>query len=267
MENYIVTLKYHGRVDFPGDPEQAMVEAQGILLPLIKQHEFKLLAITELQISERSTHSDYSSDLFEQCCVLEVKIRLSEEELSNETSIYDRIIYEAESGKFIVERIDENPGDDVQQSLVTIAEKDRYHHYLVNFKVEGQLENLTSDKDEEIITEILMLLQAGDVALLAYEVTHDLEIDNQCETDPDTITENHTIFEIRLVINEFNVDFNDIETLYYYVLGQLSHCESAVTYKYSCGDAPNIKTVIGVDIHCSVQSLAFDDIEDLFEEF
>ena len=110
-----------------------------------------------------------------------------------------------------------------------------------------------------------MLLQSGDVQLLNYEITHELEIDNHCDSDDTDITENHTIFEIRLVVNEFNVDFHDLETFYYYVLGQLSHCESAIAYKYVCGEEPHIKTVIGIDIHCHIQTVEFDDIDDLFE--
>jgi len=265
MENYIVTLKYPGKIELPENPEQAFSDAQNIILAFFNQ--FTIITVSELQVSERTTPADYSADLYEQCTVLEVKIRLTEQELLDEAAIFKRIFQDLTNGKFIVERIDEHSEGDIVQSLLTFSEKERFHHYLVNFKVEGQLENLATQKDEDIITEVLMLLQAGDVALLAYEVTHDLEIDNHCDSDSSKITENHTIFEIRLVINEFNVDFNDIETLYYYVLSQLTHCESAVTYKYNCGYEPYIKSVVGIDIHCNIQSLEFDDVEDLFEGF
>jgi len=129
-------------------------------------------------------------------------------------------------------------------------------NYLVTFKYEGQLNTLGTHhhNNPEIIKEIIALLRSGGVAMTNWEITHMEELDNPTDLD-ETILENHTLFEIRLEVDDREgtdeaIDWHDGgDDLFHYVLDALELGEPEITYFYSCGEAPMQKTLLGVDIH------------------
>jgi len=265
MDNILVVMKYWGSINFPDDPDRALIEAPALLLPLLKTGQFELLTAAPWYAWEQTHHADYDDDVFDKRCILEVKMGLQSHELAEPDAIIRHIIAGVEQGKYLVERIDENQGPDVLQSIVTLSEASKTRPYLVEFKVPRQLESLGANApDADIIKEILMLLQGGDVEIVDYNPTHEEEFDNHC--DDSEVSENHTIFEIRLKLNEFNVDMNDPESVYYRVIDLLSLCDASITYNYNCGDAPLQKTVIGIDVRCTNKMARMDDYDDLKQQ-
>lgn len=126
--------------------------------------------------------------------------------------------------------------------------------FLVLFKYLGQLE-IPEEKDnrnEVVISQVISKLREGVVALDIYDEIHDLEIDNEND-DQTSIIENSTIFEIRLLMDDEIIDFHDGgEDVYYYVLEDLELNKPEISYIYTAGDLPLMKTVIGIDINYPV---------------
>lgn len=126
--------------------------------------------------------------------------------------------------------------------------------FLVLFKYPDQLviPDEKDNRNEVIISQVISKLREGVVALDNYDEIHDLEIDNEND-DPNPVIENSTIFEIRLLMDNEIVDFHDGgEDVYYYVLEDLELNKPEITYIYTAGDLPLIKTVIGIDINYPV---------------
>lgn len=127
---------------------------------------------------------------------------------------------------------------------------------MVTFKYESQL-NTRMAKDYtngELVKEIVELLRGGGVEMCGYEQIHGEEIDNPCDTD-EPVTENHTVMEVRLEINESPdeeeaIDWHDGgDSLFYYVLEALEEGEPEIMYFYTSGEEPMQKSVIGIEIH------------------
>lgn len=121
---------------------------------------------------------------------------------------------------------------------------------LVTLKYHEPLEVVPERQDPEhklLLQRVIELMNAGVIQLGGYERIHAGEIDNHCDTD--TATDNETVIEVRLIVNEFSTDLNDGgEELYEYVLDDLELCIPNITYAYTCGEAPLQKTVIGIDV-------------------
>jgi hypothetical protein len=108
------------------------------------------------------------------------------------------------------------------------------------------------NRNEVVINQVISKLREGVVALENYDEIHDLEIDNENDNQTPVI-ENATIFEIRLLMDDEIVDFHDGgEDVYYYVLEDLELNKPEITYIYTAGDLPLMKTVIGIDINYPV---------------
>ncbi|ALM50323.1 hypothetical protein AMR72_16385 [Flavobacterium psychrophilum] len=293
MEKYIVAFKYNGLLSLSEDEEQAVIEAPITLLPMLQQGDFEFLSINHLFPSERTEHSYYDPTGSRTWTIVEVKLLLTDEEANDTEALLQKVTDDLMQQKLILERIDEEllsdeileqahliageqeelledteveDIDTISQTIITFSHRDRNRRYLVQLKYEGQLEAVEQNaSDDHIIKELTMHMQSGDtVALVTYELTHADEIDNH--SDQDGSNENATYFEIRLLVNEFAVDLHDLESVYYYIIGQLSHCNAEITHKYYCGEAPLLKTVIGIDLHCDFQSIEFDDSDDLTQQ-
>lgn len=287
MDKYIVAFKYQGKIDFPDDADESEIQVPIILLPKLQQGEFEFLSINHIFPSERTEHSDYDPNGSDSWTILEVKMLLTNEEAAAPEKLLQKVIDDLSSQQLLMERVDEELLGDVMlqdanlttdekvelaedievsddkiisQTIVTFSHKDRNRHYLVELKYNDQLEAINQTaSDGHIIHELIMLMQIGDsVEIVSFELTHNEEIDNIC--DDETATANTTEFHVRLQVNEFLLDLHDPEAVYYYVLGQLSHCEPEITYRYSCGEAPLVKTVVGIDLHCSIGALNSDDV-------
>lgn len=293
MEKYIVAFKYNGKLSLSEDEEQAVIEAPITLLPMLQQGAFEFLSINHLFPSERSQHTDYDPTGSRTWTIVEVKLLLTDEEAKDTGALLQKVTDDLMQQKLILERIDEEllsdeileqahltsgeqeelledneveDIDTISQTIITFSHRDRNRRYLVELKYNDQLESVAQKaSDDHIIKELVMLMQGGDaIELGTHELTHDDEIDNHF--DEDGSEDNTTLFHIRLMINEFVVDLNDSEALYYYILAQLSHCQAEITFRYSAGERPTLKTVIGIDLHCDFQSLDLDDSDDLTQQ-
>lgn len=293
MEKYIVAFKHAGKIALPEDEEEAAVQAPIILLPMLQNNDFEFYSIKHIFPSERTEQMDYDPTAQQTYTIVEVKLMLSDAEAEASDRLLQKVTDDLAAQNLILERIDEellsdpmfaeaelSAGEKIElaedeefdeeeatsQTIITFSHRDRNRRYLVELKYDGQLEAVEQKaSDGHIIHELIMLMQSGDaVEFVSHELTHDEEIDNHC--DEDGSEENKTVFHIRLTINEFVLDLHDPEAIYYYVLGQLAHCKPEITHRYPCGEPPLVKTVIAIDLHCSMQFLDSGDIEDLHQE-
>lgn len=295
MDKYIVAFKHNGKIALPDDEEAAAIQAPITLLPMLQEGAFEFYSIKHIFPSERTIQFDYDPTASETYTIVEVKMMLTDDEAENTEALLKKVADDLAAQHLLLERIDEElysdpmfaeaklsteekielaEGEEVDedtatsQTIITFSHRDRNRHYLVELKYNGQLEAVEQKaSDGHIIHELVMMMQADAdaqdaIQLVSYELTHDEEIDNHC--DEGDSNENKTEFHIRLQVNEFVLDLHDPEAVYYYVLGQLVNCQPEITFRYPCGEPPLQKTVIGIDLHCSMETLSSGIIEDLF---
>lgn len=262
MANYLVLLKYPGSIPFPADVEKARAEAQQMLLPHIMHDEFELMRI-EPWFASQEASAGYKTA--EQCVVLEVKMSLTDAQLLSPDKILQKIKARLQRGHFCNERIVAAQDHGRAYTIITLSELSRHQRYTVTFHYQDRLETLNSNsEDDAIVKEIQMLMQCGEMALGDYMPARSAETEKDCRGHEVGCSE--TIVEMNVMINEFNIDFQDSDSIYYYVLGELDSCGCQLGYKYDCSMDNMTATHIGINVHCSYQALEIDDYEDLLQQ-
>jgi hypothetical protein len=177
-----------------------------------------------------------------------------------------KIAQRMQRAHFHIERL-ETSHDGFVRSVITLSELQRHRRYIVHFHYPLIPESVSADgADKDIVNEICMLLQCGEMALGTYRLfdTDAAESGHQCGANE--IRANQTIVEVNVMVNEFNIDFEDSESIYYYVLGQIEACGCRLSYKYNCVNGEDIETHIGVEVYCAYSALERDDYDDLIQQ-
>lgn len=262
MAHYLVILKYPGKMDFPQNQQQAKAEIQQLLLPRVMHNEFEMLKVEPWTVSTELAET-YTVE--GDCVILEVKLRLEDHEVRSPDKILQRITARLQRGHFFSERIATRQEDGHAQMLVTFSELSRHQRYIVNFHYQDTLEAIAGGGDDTaIVKEIQMLMQCGEMALGDYAVAREQEQEQRCGTQE--IKSNETIVEVNVMINEFNIDFQDSDSIYYYVLGEVDACGCQLGYRYDCRGTTHIATHIGLTVYCSYKALELDDYQDLIQQ-
>ena len=262
MANYLVILKYAGRMVLPENPDQAKAEIQQLLLPHIMHNEFEMLRVTPWAISDQPTYSYSTEGDF---VLLEVKLKLSDNEVNYPDTIREKITNRLQRGHFYNERIVTEHKDGHIRGLITFSELHRHHRYRVNFHYPQALEAVAGgDDDTAVVKEIQMLMQSGEMALGDYSLSTGDSSSQNCQGEE--VSSNQTVVEVNVMINEFNIDFQDSDSIYYYVLGEVDACGCQLSYRYTCEEQGSVATHIGLNVHCSYQSLELDDYQDLIQQ-
>jgi hypothetical protein len=262
MANYIVILKYSGKLDFPQNQQQAKAEIQQLLLPRVMHNEFELQRIEPWTVSTEPAGS-YTAE--GDCVILEIKLRLGDNEVRSRDKILERITTRLQRGNFFSERIAIKQDQEHFQSLITFSELNRHHRYLVNFHYPDTLEAIAGGGDDTaIVKEVQMLMHCGEMALGDYAVIREEGHEQRCDTKE--IKNNETTVEVNVMINEFNIDFQDSDSVYHYVLGEVDACGCQLSYRYDCKSAEHVATHIGLTVYCSYKALELDDYQDLIQQ-
>ncbi|MDV6167109.1 hypothetical protein R1T16_01645 [Flavobacterium sp. DG1-102-2] len=264
MANYLVILYRAGKIDFSLSQDQAMIEAHEKLVPHLQHNEFEFISVEPWTASD-SASAAIHHPFGEESVILKIKIKLNDLELQSTEAIMNKIKARMLRGHFYLEEIS-NAVHGSEQLIFIFSELQRHHRYTVAFHYMGALESIEKGASEdEIIKEIQMLLQAGEMALGHYDIA-DIEDLSGTPCEEIEISGNETIIKVHVMINEFNIDFDDSESIYYYVLGELDGCGCRLRYKYTCEGSKGNATFIGVSVHCSYQPLAIDDYDDLIQQ-
>jgi hypothetical protein len=262
MANYLVLLKYPGSIPFPADREKARAETQQLLLPHVMHNEFELMRIEPWSASQQPSAA-YKTG--ERCVVLEIKMSLTEAQLQSPDKILGKIKARLQRGHFCNERITTAQDHGREYSIITLSELNRHQRYVVSFHYQGALETRNGSSDDDaIVKEIQMLMQCGEMALGDYMPARSEGIDKDCRGHE--VDRSETIVEVNVMINEFNIDFQDSDSIYYYVLGELDSCGCKLAYSYECSGEHKTATHIGLNVYCSYQALEIDDYEDLLQQ-
>lgn len=257
-ENYIVAFKYRGILPIPEDWDQAVAGIHSVMLPKLQLGEYEFFSIRRLFPSDRSELEQYKEEEYGPTSILEVKLALKGVSKLDNAAITCVVLDGLMKGQYLVERIDENLVTGPPQSIITISQRKRNRRWLTTLSHRGELKNL--QQPAEMLRH---LIAAGEVTIVGTELSQRVEYCQPYVNADDG--EGYTIFEVRLLINEFNVNFADTTSVLDYIAGQLEYCDTETAYQYRCGEREQI-AVIGIEVYCHYQAIEFDDYDDLIQQ-
>jgi len=129
----------------------------------------------------------------------------------------------------------------------TIAMRNYIGLLSLNERIDAPVEH-DAEATRAVIAELLQKAELGQVNFDGWHVDHSHDFDNQEDSDePIGGTETH--FEIRLAVNEDDIEFQDDGSSFYnYVIDALSFRPSVITNDYEREQGALTKTVIEIRV-------------------
>ena len=127
MDNYTVTFVYDGDFDLPDNPEIRDREVPSMVLAKLEKHEFQLADFNLTQNYDEEYAEKYIDDPFLHRSVVEVKLKLTWDDLQSRERIYERCLNALRHHDLNLCRVYENENDKLGmlQSIICFEVKEQ----------------------------------------------------------------------------------------------------------------------------------------------